>query len=315
MSADLLVGVDVGGTKVAVGLVDVDGQVLAHARAATPGGDARELASVIAGLVREVGGKPLAVGIGIAGWVDRARSRVLFAPNLSWADADIRAVVREAVGLPVVVENDANAAAWAEHRFGAGRGVDDLVAITVGTGLGGGLVMGGELQRGGFGLAGEPGHITVVPGGRRCGCGRHGCWEQYASGNALVREAQEIASVDPGAAARMLELAGSRPEGLTGPQVTQAAQEGDPAALECLEIVGRWLGRGLSTVVALLDPALIVVGGGAGEAGELILGPARRTMAQELPGAGHRPVAPIVAATLGNEAGLVGAADLARSEL
>ena len=237
---------------------------------------------------------------------------VLVAPNLAWRAEPLRDAVQRRIGLPVVVENDANAAAWAEHRYGAGRGVSHLVVVTVGTGIGGGIVVDGQLYRGRFGIGAEFGHVQVVAAGRRCGCGQHGCWEQYCSGRALLHEAREIADVQRAYGARLLELGGGRPEGIEAVEVTQAAREGDPAALDCFEEVGAWLGQGLADLAAVLDPGAFVVGGGVADAGELLLAPARRVFAERLTGTASRPHAEIRLAELGNEAGLVGAADLAR---
>jgi glucokinase len=210
------------------------------------------------------------------------------------------------------VENDANAAAWAEARFGAGRGQDYLVILTLGTGLGGGLVVDGQLYRGRLGIAAEFGHLTVEPGGRRCGCGGRGCWERYASGRALVREAQELASISPAIAARLLELAGGRPEAITGLAVTQAAQDGDEAALEAFRVVGTWLGHGMASLAAVLDPGMFVLGGGVSAAGELVREPAARTLQERITARAYREVPGVRLAELGPEAGIVGAADLAR---
>ena len=195
---------------------------------------------VIADVVRELMASHdvEAVGVGAAGFVDAQRSTVLFAPNLAWRDEPLRAAIEDRCGLPVVIENDANAAAWAEARFGAGRGEDHVVILTIGTGLGGGIVHDGRLLRGRFGIAAEIGHINIVPHGRRCGCGLEGCWEQYASGHALVLEAQELAKAAPAMAKDMLRLAGGEPEMITGPVVTEAAREGDVAALKCFDVVG-----------------------------------------------------------------------------
>ena len=310
----LTVGVDVGGTKVAAGLVDEQGRVLARGRRPTPGASPGEVEDVIADLVAELsaGADVEAVGIGAAAFVDAERSRVLTAPNLPWRDEPLRDAVQARTGLPVVVENDANAAAWGEHRFGAGRGERHLAVVTVGTGIGGGLVLDGALHRGRWGIGAEVGHLQMVEDGRRCGCGQRGCWEQYSSGRALLREAQEIAEVQPGYAARLLELGDGRVDGIAAEEVTQAAREGDPAALECFAAVGRWLGQGLADLAAVLDPGLFVIGGGVSDAGELLLGPARERFTRRLAGRGARPVAEIRVAELGNTAGLVGAADLAR---
>ncbi|MCW2622516.1 MAG: glucokinase, family [Frankiales bacterium] len=311
----LTIGVDVGGTKVAAGVVDEDGNILARTRRPTPGISPREVEDTIAAVVADlrISYAVEAVGIGAAGFIDADRATVLFAPNLVWRDEPLRDEVSRRIGLPVVVENDANAAAWAEYRFGAGRGEEHLIAVTVGTGIGGGIVLDGELYRGRFGVGGEFGHMQVFRDGRRCGCGQKGCWEQYCSGRALLHEAREIADVQPVRGRRLLELGGGRPEGIDAPEVTQAAAEGDPAALACFEEIGYWLGQGLADLASLLDPGMFVVGGGVADAGDLLLEPARRTFKARLAGGLHRPHAGIRAAELGNDAGLVGAADLARS--
>ena len=310
----LTIGVDVGGTKVAAGVVDEQGTVLARTRRPTPSTSPSDVEDVIAECVHELRGghEVAAVGIGAAGFIDAERSKVYVAPNLSWRDEPLRDAVAERVGLPVVVENDANAAAWAEHRFGAGRGEQHLVVVTVGTGIGGGIVLDGALYRGRHGIGAEFGHMQVEKAGRRCGCGQHGCWEQYCSGRALLHEAREIADVQRGYGKRLLELGNGRPEGIESVEVTQAAREGDPAALDCFEEVGGWLGQGLADLAAVLDPGAFVVGGGVADAGELLLAPARRVFVERLTGTRHRPHAEIRLAELGNEAGLVGAADLAR---
>lgn len=310
----LAIGVDVGGTKVAAGVVDEAGNILARARRPTPSASPADVERTIADLVGELRADHdvEAVGIGAAGFIDAERATVLFAPNLAWRDEPLRDEVAKLVGLPVVVENDANAAAWGEYRFGAGQGEEHLVCVTVGTGIGGGIVLSGELYRGRFGIGAEFGHMQVVLDGRRCGCGQRGCWEQYCSGRALLHEAREIADVQREYGARLLELGNGEPEGIEAPEVTKAAREGDPAALACFEEVGMWLGQGLANLASILDPAVFVVGGGVADAGELLLGPARRVFAAHLTGSTHRPHAEIRLAALGNEAGLVGAADLAR---
>jgi glucokinase len=311
----LAIGIDVGGTKVAAGVVDEDGRILAQLRRPTPSHSPDDVEKAIAHAVAELreDHEVMAVGIGAAGFVDHERSTVLFAPNLAWRDEPLRDAVQALVDLPVVVENDANAAAWAEHRFGAGKGEKDLVCVTVGTGIGGGIVLDGALYRGRWGIGAEFGHMKLVPGGRRCGCGQEGCWEQYCSGRALLREAREVADVRPGLGARLLELGHGTPEGITAPAVTTAAREGDPAALECVRVIGQALGQGLADLAAVLDPGAFVVGGGVADAGDLLLDPAREVYSQRLTGGSHRPVVPILLAALGNDAGLVGAADLARS--
>jgi glucokinase len=310
----LAIGVDIGGTKVAAGLVDEQGRIVASARRDTPSHDPARIEEIIADVVQELQAahEVEAVGIGAAGFVDAARSTVIFAPNLAWRDEPLRVNVEKRCGLPVVVENDANAAAWAEARFGAGRGEQYLVVLTVGTGLGGGLVTGGELYRGRQGIAAEFGHVTVEPGGRRCGCGGRGCWERYASGRALILEAQELATVSPAIAGRLLELAGGQPEAITGLHVTRAAQDGDEAAREAFRVIGTWLGQGMAALAAVLDPEVFVLGGGVSAAGELLRGPAERSLQERITARAYRQVPAVRLAEFGPEAGIVGAADLAR---
>jgi glucokinase len=309
------IGLDIGGTKIAAGLVSEDGELLAKVRRETPATDPEEIEDAAADAVAELVAAHAveAVGVAAAGFVDASRSTIVFAPNLAWREQPMRADLEARTGLPVVVENDANAAAWGEFRHGAGREVEDMVLVTVGTGLGGGVVIGGRLLRGAAGFAAELGHVRVVPDGHRCGCGNRGCWEQYASGRALVREARELARSDTPMAARLLELAGGDADAIEGPHVTQAAEEGDPAAVELLADLGRWLGEGIASIVAVLDPSMVVVGGGVSEAGDLLLEPARAAFRRQLTARGHRPEPEIRLATLGNDAGMIGAADLARS--
>ena len=311
----LAIGIDIGGTKVAAGVVDENGNVLDRARRRTPTRDPAHLVDVVGEIVRQLLAEHevTCIGVGAAGWVDVERKTVLFAPNLAWRDTPLREQIAEKLDLPVVVENDANAAAWGEYRFGAGAGAKDVIVVTIGTGIGCGIVIDDRLYRGAFGIAGEPGHMRVVPGGRLCGCGNYGCWEQYCSGTALVRAAQEIVTQRPQDGQRLRQIAGDT-EAIDGPAVMRAAQEGDPAAVDCFQEVGRWLGQGLADLAVILDPDRFVIGGGVADAGDLLLSPARDTFAAVLSGRGHRPPAEIVNAKLGSEAGLIGAADLARHE-
>jgi glucokinase len=310
------IGIDIGGTKVAGGVVDVNGRVLERGRRETPdkSKSPQVVEDTIVDLVTELASRHdiAAVGIGAAGFVDAARANVLFAPHLSWRNEPLRDAIHQRLRLPVVVENDANAALWAEWRFGAGQSEDDLICVNLGTGIGGSIMIGAELQRGKYGVAGEFGHMLVVPGGHRCECGNRGCWEQYASGNALVREARELAMADSPVAQGLLDRVDRDPAKLTGPIVALAATEGDPAAIELFEEVGRWLGIGLANLAAAFDPGAFIIGGGVSEAGDLLIGPAREAYRRQLTGRGFRPEARILRAKLGNEAGLIGAADLAR---
>jgi glucokinase len=310
----LTIGVDVGGTKIAAGVVDEKGAIIEMVKRPTPAANASRTIEVISEAVRELLPRYEieAVGIGAAGFVEESRSAVVFAPNLALRNEPVARQVEDRTGRPVVVENDANAAAWAEAKLGAGRGHDHLMMITIGTGIGGALVLNGELYRGRWGMAGEPGHYRVVPDGRLCGCGNRGCWEQYASGSALVAEARDFARRSPGAAVRLLQLSGGTPEGITGPEVTTAAREGDAAALRCFDIIGRWLGEGLADMAAILDPSCFVLGGGVSEAGDLLIAQTRAAFEDGLTGRQYRPHASVVLAELGPDAGMIGAADLAR---
>jgi glucokinase len=311
----LTLGVDVGGTKVLGAVVDESGALLAQARRDTPADDVSGmLAQVIEVITELVDAHEVdAIGIGAAGWIDAKRSTVLFAPNLAWRNEPLRDEVARHVRVPVVVENDANVAAWAEFQFGAAADAhDSMVMFTVGTGIGGGLVMGGELVRGANGVAGELGHVLVVPNGHPCGCGRLGCIEQYASGKALVRFAQALAADAPTSAAALLKLAGGEPTAITGPMVTAAAKAGDPAAGEAFSQIGYWLGQVLADLVQVLDPQVLVIGGGVVDAGDLLMGPARKAYVEALAQRSRLPFAELRPALLGNTAGVVGAADLAR---
>jgi glucokinase len=308
----LACGVDVGGTKILAGVVDDDGTIVEEARVHAPATDGDAITAAVAGLVDDLATRHefASVGVGAAGYIDRSRSTVLFAPNIAWRDVNLRAELEQRTGKDVVIENDANAAAWGEFTFGAGAEIDDFLLITVGTGVGGGLVLDGALYRGAYGIGAEIGHMRVVPGGILCGCGNLGCFEMYASGNALVRMAREAA--EAGHADDLLKRAGGAVESITGPLVTTAAQEGDRMAIGLLGELGRWLGEGIASLAAVLDPAMVAVGGGVSEADELLLEPAREGFLSQLTGRGHRPELVIRKATLGSRAGLIGAADLAR---
>lgn len=320
--APLAIGIDIGGTKVAGGLVDDRGVITRRLRRDTPHRSTSPavVEDVIVGVVSELmsgatAERVSAIGIGAAGFVAADRATVAFAPHLSWRDEPLRDRLTARLTKPVFIDNDANAAAWAEWRFGAARGETHLVMITLGTGIGGGLLWNGEVIRGKHGIAGEFGHMQVVPEGHRCECGNRGCWEQYASGNALVREARALMSARSPIAMDMLARINGDAANLTGPLITEAAREGDMMAVELLSEIGTWLGVGMANLAAALDPGMFVVGGGVSAAGELLLDPARTAFARTLTGRGYRPEAGIVAAKLGNDAGLIGAADLARASV
>jgi glucokinase len=309
----LTIGVDIGGTKILAGVVDEGGAILDRVRIPTPKDSAQTAAAIADATLAVRKDYPIeAVGLGAAGFISADRATVLFAPNMAWRDEPLQARIEALVDLPVVVENDANAAAWGEAHFGAGGGRPNVVLYTVGTGVGGGIVLGGELFRGHFGIGAEFGHYRVEPNGRLCGCGQHGCLEQYASGSALTRYAKRLAAADPERAQILLALGDGTPDGIVGAHITDAARKGDPVSLESFADVGGWLGQSMSDIASILDPEVFVVAGGVSEAGEIVTGPARERYHATLAGTGNRPFAEVVTATLGSDAGLIGAADLAR---
>ena len=309
-------GIDIGGTKVAGGVVAPDAPIRATARGAPRGASGADTADAITAVVDELAAghddDVVGVGIGAAGWFDRTGDTVLFSPHLAWRNSTLRKDLAARLHRPLWVGNDADAAAWAEYRYGAARGADLALMITLGTGIGGGMVLDGRLRRGSHGVAGEWGHMRVVPDGRLCACGNRGCWEQYASGTALAQTAREVARTSRAAAGRLLERVDGDADRLTGEDVARAAAEGDPLALELVTDVGVWLGQGIADLAVILDPEVVVIGGGVSMLGEMVLAPARDRLERVLPGRGFRPGPRIVVAELGPQAGLVGAADLVR---
>ena len=312
----LTVGVDVGGTKVLGGVVDASGKVLATSRRDTPREGGSALTKTIAEVALELMQKHsiTAVGVSAAGFVSSDRKTMLATPNIAdWNGVQLDVELTKLIGLPVVIENDANAAAWGEAKFGAGRNQAHMMMLTIGTGVGGGIVVNNELYRGAFGIAAEFGHLRVVPEGHLCGCGARGCFEQYASGSALRRHAREAISASPDLARNLLARGDGTIDGLTGQAITDAAREGDAVALAAFQTTAQYLGAGISSLAVLLDPSCVVIGGGVIDAGEILLAPTREAMKRYMPFAGKHPYPEIVAAELGNEAGLVGVADLARN--
>ncbi len=312
----LTIGIDVGGTKVLGGVVDEAGKVLTTARKDTPRQGGSALTQTIADVAKELLAQHsvASVGVSAAGFVSSDRKTMLATPNIAdWNGVDLDHQLTKLIGLPVVIENDANAAAWGEAKFGAGKNQDHMMMLTVGTGIGGGIVVNGALYRGAFGIAAEFGHMRVVPEGHICGCGARGCFEQYASGNALLRHAREAINASPEVARNLLSRGDGTVAGLTGQAITDAARDGDPVALAAFNTTGQWLGAGIASLAVLLDPACVVIGGGVIDAGEILLKPTRESLERNMPFAGKHPYPQIIAAQLGNEAGLVGVADLARS--
>jgi glucokinase len=309
MAGRAAIGLDVGGTKVAGLLVDEDGKVLARGSSETPAADAEAIMSTIFLVAEELrgSGQPAAIGVGAAGMVDFAAGTMRWAPNLAWSELPIRDLVSEQIDLPCVVDNDANAAAWGEYKFGAARGYRHVLTVTVGTGIGGGIVADGALYRGAHGFAAEIGHVIVEPGGPQCGCGNRGCWEQVASGHALDRLGRLAVETRPESLiARLAEG-----HEATGRDVAEAAKQGDSVATNIFAQVGQRLGEGIAGLVNILDPEAVVVGGGVAEVGDVLMGPARSAFRASVEAPDHRPEVPFLQAALGNDAGAVGAAALA----
>lgn len=309
----LTIGVDIGGTSVRAGVVDADGTVRDTARAPTPSRD-RALEDAITGVIAALAGRHVvaAVGLAVAGFVDPDRRTVRFAPHLSWRDAPVAARIAERTGCPVVVEHDANCAALAERRFGAGSGPGPLLFVALGTGIGTGLLINGRIYRGAYGVAPELGHIRVVPDGRPCACGKRGCLERYCSGTALATTAVELLASSPNSSPVLARQAAEDARGITGRRVAAAARDGDPVAAAAMADLARWLGQGLALISDAFDPALIVIGGGVAESAPLFLDEAREHYTAVLTGAAYRSLARIRTAQLGEAAAIVGAAQLAR---
>ncbi len=315
-------GIDIGGTKVLGVALDSEGNILGEARVPTPtdrpgpeveiGADvAAAVAAVTSLLEDQVHAPDAPVGVGAPGMLDH-HGVLRYAPNLPVAAGiDWRRLIGRALPDRVIlIENDANFAALAEHRFGAGQGADHLLVVTLGTGIGGGIVIDGRILTGAYGFAGEIGHQVVDPSGPLCPCGRKGCWERYASGGGLGRLAREAALA--GTLATVVHLAGGDPEAVKGEHVTRAALSGDRGALDVMEQLGWWVALGLTNLTAMVDPERIVLGGGLVQAGEVLLTPTRRAYAELVEGGGSRPVVEIVAAQMGERAGAIGAAIAAR---
>jgi glucokinase len=313
-------GIDIGGTKVLGVALDRADVLVAEARVATPRGTrdivgghvARAVAQVVADLDRAVPAAlapsvPAAVGVGAPGMVDRD-GRLRFAPNLPQAQGvDWNELIgAELPGRTILIENDANFAVLAEHRLGAARGFDHVVMVTLGTGIGGGIVLDGRLQLGAAGFAGEIGHMVVDPAGPECPCGRRGCWERFASGAGLGVLAREAALA--GRLRDVVRTAGGDPESVRGEDISAAAAEGDPAAQEVIRTVGQYIGFGLANLAAVLDPACFVLGGGVVLAGDLLIASARAAFAELVEGGDRRPVAVIAPAAFGERSGAVGGA-------
>ena len=307
------IGIDIGGTKIAGALVSESGQILRMLKRPTPAGDPVAIVDNVVELIQTLGEgeEVVAAGVAAAGFVDVTQSIVYYAPNINWRGEPFRDGLSQLLpGLDITIDNDANAAGWAEYRFGAGRGATDMTLLTIGTGVGGAVIVDGNLLRGGFGAAGEIGHLRVVPGGLPCGCGQRGCIEQYGSGRSLLRYANEIA--DAGGIGLNLAAAREASGQLDGAMIAALIEDRDPGALAALRELGSWLGQASASIGAVLDPQLFVFGGGVAAAGELLLEPIRDAFLAHLPARGFHPEPTFAVAELVNDAGVVGAADLAR---
>jgi glucokinase len=310
------VGIDIGGTKIAGALVDEDGNIVRDARVATPASDGEGIVEAVVTLVEELidGVEAIGVGVAAAGFIDADQALIVYSPNLSWRNEPLKARLDAKLSIPVIIENDANAAGWAEFRYGAGRGSKNMAMLTIGTGVGGAVIADSKMLRGGFGIGGELGHIRMVPNGLLCGCGAYGCFEQYGSGTALLRAARELADAGTGEGVLLRKLRDAAGE-LTGEQVYEAILQSDAGALRLLAELGEWIGQAIASLTAVLDPEVVVIGGGVSAAGDLLLEPIRRAYLANLPARGYRPELKIKTAEFVNDAGVVGAADLVRLAL
>lgn len=307
------IGIDIGGTKIAGALVDAHGQIVLEERVPSPAGDPEAMVDAVVGLIERLSANHEVIGAGVAaaGFIDADQSTIIYAPNISWRNEPFKAKLEAKLDIPVIIENDANAAGWAEYRYGAGRGYKHMIMLTIGTGVGGAVIADSHMLRGGFGIAGELGHLRVVPDGLACGCGQHGCLESYASGSALLRAAKELAASGDPVGKRLREIETEAGQ-LTGFEVYKAILENDEGALRLLSDLGSWLGQAIGSLVAVLDPEVVVIGGGVSAAGDLLLNPIREAYLAHLPARGYRPELKITTAEFVNDAGVVGAADLVR---
>ncbi|MGV0397953.1 ROK family protein [Corynebacterium suicordis] len=318
MSEELLtIGIDIGGTNLRAAVINQAGVVLDMEQLPTPPSSGALETAVEAVVDKLTARHPqvAAVGLAIAGFVDENQETVRFAPHLPWRGSNVKQNMSKRLGLPVTVEHDANSAAWGEHFFGAAKETKTWVLCALGTGIGGAIMMNGDIYRGAYGVAPEFGHLTVMPNGRRCPCGKRGCLERYCSGSALPLTAQDLIAMGRYPESRLAQEYGNHPEEITGRVVVNMAREGDPLALAVIKDMATWLGRGLAMVQDILDPELIVLGGGVAADADLYLERAERVMHRSVVGAGSRPVARLAVAELGSQAGMIGVAKLARNEL
>lgn len=309
------IGLDVGGTKIAGAVITEHGDIIDPLTVPTPTDSTSGVLHALLGLISQLRHRNPAVealGVGAAGLVEWPRGYIRWAPNNSYRDLPLRELLAEETGLPVIVDNDANAATWAEARLGLGTTYDNIAFLTVGTGVGGGLLLDGQLYRGHSGLAAELGHLIVNPGGERCGCGNRGCLEAMASGTALERLGRAAVTAHP--TSQLAQLAGGNPNNVTGHHILDATRSADPVARSLFDEIGYWLGVGIASLANIFELELVVIGGGLIETGDLLLRPATASLESFAFATTHRPVPSIRPGTFGSTAGVVGAAHLALTQ-
>lgn len=307
------IGVDIGGTNLRAAVIDRHGSILDTEQLPTPSSvEALEKALTLAvETLRERHPDVCAVGLAVAGFITADQTTVRFAPHLPWRNAEITTRLSKQWGIPVVLEHDANSAAWGEYVLGAAKDSANAVLFALGTGIGGAVIIDGKIYRGAYGVAPEFGHLTVVPNGRACPCGKRGCLERYCSGSALPLTAQDFIALGAHPESRLSQEYANQPEEITGRVVVRMAREGDELAAAVIGDMATWLGRGLALVQDVFDPELIVLAGGVAQDSDLMLERAEAVLHSSVVGAGHRPIARVVPGTLGSEAGMIGVAMLA----
>jgi glucokinase len=312
-SSDLTIGIDIGGTKISAGVVDSSGNLIDSSRCSTPTEGGKELISSVINLIKEFNKKYeiKGIGISIAALISSDYGTIVGAPNIAnLSKLNFVNEIKEEFELPIIIENDANAAMWAEFKFGNAKGLNPVMFFIIGTGVGGGLVIDGKLFKGANGIGAEFGHMCVVPNGLLCGCGSKGCIEQYASGGALIRYANEALLANPDKSEEVLSFGEGK---LSGTALTKAAKAGNELALAAFSKQADWLGLACASYSLIIDPQAIIIGGGVVDAGELFLAPVRAAMRKYMPFAESHVPPKIIAAKFGNDAGLIGAADLVRA--
>jgi glucokinase len=310
--SDLTIGIDIGGTKISAGVVDSSGNLIDSSRCSTPTEGGKELISSVINLIKEFNKKYeiKGIGISIAALISSDYGTIVGAPNIAnLSKLNFVNEIKVEFEIPIIIENDANAAMWAEFKFGNAKGLNPVMFFIIGTGVGGGLVIDGKLFKGANGIGAEFGHMCVVPDGLLCGCGSKGCLEQYASGGALIRYANEALLANPDKSEEVLSFGEGK---LSGTALTKAAKAGNELALAAFSKQADWLGLACASYSLIIDPQAIIIGGGVVDAGELFLAPVRAAMRKYMPFAESHVPPKIIAAKFGNDAGLIGAADLVR---